>query len=120
MHLQHSPDDSHTQLNRSEQLRELVVARWQYAVLYDTGRNDIELGWYEYVRGVSKFRKGKLTWPNVRAASHEGSLFAKFGDDAGWRTVISDPTNDQMMECLRDVNTNITEIVELLLYEVFE
>jgi hypothetical protein len=117
MYLQHKTNDSHTQRNRSRQLRELVVARWQYAVLKDTGRDDITLGWYEYATG--KFRKGKVTWPNVRASRHEGPLFAKFGN-AGWRTVISNPSNDQMMESLADVNADVAEIVELLMYEVFE
>ena len=71
MYLQHKTNDSHTQRNRSRQLRELVVARWQYAVLKDTGRDDITLGWYEYATG--KFRKGKVTWPNVRASRHEAN-----------------------------------------------
>jgi hypothetical protein len=117
MYLNANPKSPPAQLNRSEPLRERVVARWQYAVLKETCRDDIELGWYECATG--KFRQGKVTWPNVRASRHEGPLFAKFGDD-GWRTVISNPSNDQMMECLRDVNEPVAEIVELLLYEAFE
>ena len=83
-------------------------------MLKDTYRDDITLGWYD---AGGKFRKGKVTWPNVREARHEGPLFAKFGDNDVWRTVISDPSNDQMIECLSEP---VAELIELLLYEVEE
>src|SRR5450756_2289310 len=105
MHSQHIAYASHTQRDRSRQLRQLVVARAQHAVLKDTGQEDITLGWSECVwqddHWVSKFRKGKVTWPNVREASHEGKLFAKFAGDAGWYEVLGEGvSNDQLMEWL--------------------
>ena len=122
------PVEPLTQQDRSRQLRELVVARVQYAVLRNLFR-DCVVGWYELLEDrrdgqyVSKFRRGLLTWPNVEAASREGKLYVKFDGDEHWREVLGENfSNHQLMEMLSDIadGVDLVPIVELLLYELFD
>ena len=123
------PVEPLTQHDRSRRLRELVLARIQFAMLRNLFRDDITLGWYDLLEDrrdghyVSKFRRGALTWPNVLASSHEGKLFVKFDGDEHWREVLGEGfSNRQLMEMLRDIEdgVDLVPLVELLLYELFD